>query len=158
MDIKGCVLVSGSFAGVRVPKTVQFFDVRMAEGEEGTPAPWEYQRANGESYRPLLWACERADVASGLKSKDFDHATMGLSCNTYLDHRKCSDAALADMVRSIRRELASQLRRYRKAKQNPVSRDKGGSIRYRPALVAIANYGWSITGDRRTEALTQATY
>jgi len=125
-----------------------------------TPLP-EHEQAmmpvqliDARSYQPF--ADKPAHPGCGFRSETLVHEQTGLclyrhlttpiSCQTYTDHRTQTEEQLAKMLVEIAKECDKMEQGYLKVKRKRNNADMrhGGSCTYRPFLVVINNYGWSI--------------
>ena len=47
------------------------------------------------------------------------------------------------------------LNRYADAVRNEAPKGSGGACHYQPVAITLANFGWEVIGDRRTEVVTR---
>jgi hypothetical protein len=146
--VPSCVRYDGgTFVGVRLPRSVPFFDCRDFED-------CNIRADYGADYNPILYGSERAAFALGLRVParsyydQFDTLSRGIQF--YFDSRHENMASeTARIVKSLRKALAELWRAYRKAKRNPAKPDSGGSVYYRPVAIELCNYGASVMADNR---------
>jgi hypothetical protein len=134
---------TGKYFGVKLPRSVPFFDCRW-------PNDKELPTVDGIT----LWSSERASLALGLRR----HTTYPCSIQFYFDSRHPEmPHETARVIRSSRVQLARQWKAYRRGLRNPAKPGEGGSIAYKPAFVALCNYGISVGADERS-AVTASFY
>lgn len=165
-----CVLAVAP-PGVRLPRSVPVFDVRTFHGLDGALAPWEVtlperevwgETAPAVTYRPRLYAGERAEVALGLRGPrpaaesldglpgTFYHAASPLFGSGYACK---SEGDYAAALKRIRSALAEVWRAYRAAKRDPgANAGHGGAVHYKPVGAYVANYGWGVLADEKDPA------
>lgn len=136
----------GTFCGVRLPRSVLFFDCRW---DSSRPEP------RNPHTRLIMWGTERAEFALGERtagsSTRFAHPAGILTHHDATEPRHAHQTA--DDVRRLRGMLARELCDYRKARLNPAGPDEGGGVVFRPVAVALTNFGSTILADPR-ESLT----
>lgn len=128
--------ITGRYFGVRLPRSVPFFDCRW-------PDVSSLPVRDGRT----LWSSERAAHSIGLIARN---VTYPCSVQFYFDSRSEHETAeTARVIRSSREQLAKQWKRYREAIRHPAQPGAGGSIAYKPTFVALCNYGISVGADDR---------
>ncbi len=132
----------GTFFGVRLPRSVPFFDCR-----------WDADRPNPRNPHSglIMWGTERAEFALGEpragSSFRFAHPAGIL---THFDATEPRHAArTAEDVRRLRGMLAKEWAEYRRARSNLAGPEEGGGVVFKPVAVALTNFGSSILADRR---------
>ena len=133
----------GTFFGVRLPRSVPFFDCRWDESRPGPRNP---------NTGLILWGTEAAEFAladsrAGFTSR-FTHPAGIL---THHDARLPANAhRTAEDVRRLRGMLARQWREYRDARRNQAHPGEGGGVVHKPVAVALTNFGSTILADAHT--------
>jgi hypothetical protein len=134
--------IHSRFLGVRLPRSVPFFDCRQSDEDLFRPDP-DGRRRSGS---------ERAALALGDPDYRVIVGVRGLQIN-----HDARDPARLDETRSVlqylRRQLAETWRAYRRALRNPASPEEGGGVAYPPVAVALCNYGTSVLVDFRRPAV-----
>lgn len=134
--------IHGRFMGVRLPRSVPFFDCRQSDEDLFRPGRDGRRRSGGEL----------AALAMG----DPDHRVIVSVRGLHINH-DARDPSRLDETRSVLRHLRGQLaetwRAYRRALRHPAGPDEGGGVAYPPAAVALCNYGTSVLVDFRRPAV-----
>lgn len=134
--------VRGAFLGVRVPRTVPFFDCR--ESDEALFQPW----AGGR----LRLGVDPAAAALGDPTSRAVVERRGI--HFAFDAREPGRAEeTRRIVARLRVLLAEAWRAYRRALRNPAGPDEGGGVEYPPVAVALYNFGASVLADLRHPAV-----
>lgn len=130
----------GTFFGVRLPRSVPFFDCRW----DGTrPEP------RNPDTGLVMWGTERAELALGDRSAGsstrFAHPA---GIRTDYDATEPRHARhTAEDVRRLRGMLARHWLEYRGARRNPARPGEGGGVVFLPVALAMTNHGASILAD-----------
>ena len=124
----------GHYFGVRLPRSVDFFDCRASEEMLCTDAYRVDKYGDG---KPItLWSSERADWTLGIRS------TSSASLQFYFDSREPQNAGnSARILQKLRAMLAEAWRAWRKARRRKARKGQGGGCVYRPRYVELANFG-----------------
>lgn len=133
---------TGRFLGVRLPRSVPFFDCRQSDEDLFRPDP-DGRRRSGS---------ERAALALG----DPDYRVIVSVRGLQINHDARNPARLHEtrsVLRHLRGQLAETWRAYRRALRNPARADEGGGVAYPPVAVALCNYGTSVLVDFRRPAV-----
>ncbi|HEX8213081.1 MAG TPA: hypothetical protein VF584_23095 [Longimicrobium sp.] len=132
----------GTFCGVRLPRSVPFFDCRW---DSARPEP------RNPDTGVIMWGTERAEFALGERtagsSTRFAHPAGTLTHHDATEPRHAHQTA--EDVRRLRGMLARELWEYRKARLNPPGPGEGGGVVFRPVAVALTNFGSTILADPR---------
>lgn len=149
-DLKLSQIHGGQFCGVRLPRSVPFFDCRLPE--ENIPdvrTPWG----------TILWGAERAAAAMEMISENckFSHERNMRSVQFYFDARKSDEnrREIARIVQGLRMDLAKVWKEYRWCKRHPAAPGAGGSAAFKPVFVALNNFGAGVWGDDREMVVGQ---
>lgn len=120
------------------------FDCRTGEDEyEGqVKAPW------GET----LWGSERAAYSIGLRTGWMGHDTTPLSTSGCPDLRTWP-GQYEKVARNLVKEAKRLMKDYESALANPAPEGEGGSVFYRPVILAVCNFGGAVIADRRVFAV-----
>jgi hypothetical protein len=132
--------VVGEWFGIKLPDGIRAFDCRSENVFEDPPSPWG----------TTLYSSEKAEVDLGLRTQTEWNGTTPLSCNTYIDARKCSDDELRKQVLDMVEQATKFQDEYIEAAKHMASAGQGGSCLYQVVGVALSNFGWSILCDKRT--------
>lgn len=133
--------IKGSWFGVAIPAWLRVFDVRGTDADLGHKSPWG----------STLWSSERAEVDLGLRGEQVRNATAPVNCSTYTDARTAPQEELARQVADMI-QAADKLRlEYQAATHHLALQGQGGSVLYLPVAVYLANYGWGVIADKRTQ-------
>lgn len=132
--------IRGAWSGVQIPDWLRVFDCRNADGEAWVKTPWG----------STLLGSERAQVDLGLRTAEGSHATMLLSCSTYIDARTAGEAEIGKQLRDGIKEAEKFRAEYEAAKKRRAKPGDGGSCLYMPVAFALSNFGWCIISDERT--------
>lgn len=120
----------GTFCGVRLPRSVPFFDCRW---DSARPEPRNPQTGL------IMWGTERAEFALGKRtagsSTRFAHPAGIISHYDATEPRHAHQTA--EDLRRLRGMLARELWEYRKARLNQADPDEGGGVVFRPVAVAL---------------------
>lgn len=141
--------VGGSFAGVRLPTSVPFFDCRW---------PGDRDEPRSPTTGLVLWGSERAELALGnVEAGLVGRHAHPLGTITSWDAGEERHAArTAAAVAHLRSLLARAWRDYRAARRCPAAPGEGGSVAHRPAAIVLTNFGTTVLADLdryRTSAL-----
>lgn len=132
----------GTFFGVRLPRSVPFFDCRW---DGARPEP------RNPDTGLVMWGTERAELALGDRragsSTGFAHPAGILTHYDATEPRHAQHTA--EDVRRLRAMLARQWSEYRGARRNPARPGDGGGVVFLPVAIAMTNFGSTILADRR---------
>ena len=121
-----------SFAGVKIPPWLRFFDCRMSDDKEEFYTPWCER----------LFSSEPAEVLLGLKHGFSSYATMPSGMYAaHIDNRKLSEAELAETVREMIHAAKEVLKLYNTTSEQ--------TVYFMPVAVALSNFGWCVIADKR---------
>jgi hypothetical protein len=134
--------VRGRFLGVRVPRTVPFFDCRESDQELFRPG------ADGR----LRLSRDPAALALGDPGSRVVVPRQGIHFPfDARDPRRLDETRR--IVAALRVQLARAWLAYRRALRHPAGPDEGGGVEYPPVAVALYNFGASVLADHRRPAV-----
>jgi hypothetical protein len=130
-----------TFAGVRIPSWLRFFDCRIPEEHllERTP--------DGR----LLCLTDRDVEILGIKGYD----SMPLSCSGCPDFRKASDEELSRRVNDAIKHAKDYRKRFNAG--HPDKREGDYSLEYQVVAITLCNYGYHLTADNRVKSYSGST-
>lgn len=141
-EAAGLQPVRGRILGVRIPRTVPFFDCRRPDADLLHAGPDGRIRLGSDA------------AAAALAGEEAHAVVHRRGIHFYFDAR--AGARVDDtrrIVAGLRVQLARAWKDYRRALRNPAAPGEGGGVEYPPVGVALCNFGGSVLADLRRPAV-----
>lgn len=136
----------GQFFGVRLPRSVEFYDCRRNEKAADPVTPWGQE----------LYGAERPAYKKGMiqrnnfcRMKDIVNHKVGFDT---LDPKNAEQTT--NLIKEMRIELAKQWKLFRFAKRHLASVETNQTTVWEPQFMTLVNYGYDILGDKQVYAIT----